>query len=268
MTSGEKRVFQEDFWRKAGRNLRSALAMIDTLPGACVYVKDVKGRFVAANRRNLDVCGIAREEDIIGLTSADLFPAPLARAYAALDRRVRESGEPAVNVTDSPTGDYSTDRLVKSVYPVWSGKRCIGTMCVFVQTPAEESVPAWHGRIREVTAWIARNPGERITVEGLARRARMTPRQLRSAFRGILGTSVTAFVRLQRLAAARRLLETTDDTVSDIAQACGFYDHSHFANAFRRAYGRSPGAWRAEAATRPKGGSRSSAGDGRRRVRP
>ena len=59
------------------------------------------------------------------------------------------------------------------------------------------------------------------------------------------GTSVTAFVRLQRLAAARRLLETTDDTVSDIAQACGFYDHSHFANAFRRAFGRSPGAWRA-----------------------
>ena len=104
---------------------------------------------------------------------------------------------------------------------------------------------AWHGRIREVTSWIARNPGERITVEGLARRAKMTPRQLRGAFRGILGTSVTAFVRLQRLAAARRLLETTSDSVSDVAQACGFYDHSHFANAFRRAYGRSPGAWRA-----------------------
>ena len=135
------------------------------------------------------------------------------------------------DVTDSPTGDYSTDRLVKSVYPVWSGKTCIGTMCVFVQTPAEESVPAWHGRIREVTSWIARNPGERITVEGLARRARMTTRQLRGAFRGILGTSVTVFVRLQRLAAARRLLETTSDSVSDVAQACGFYDHSHFANA-------------------------------------
>ena len=245
MTSDEKRCFQEHFFRKAGRNLRSALAMIDTIPGACFYVKDAEGRFVAANRRNLDLCRIAREEDAIGRTSADLFPPPLARAYTELDRRVRESGEPALNVTDSPTGDYSTDRLVKSVCPVWSGKACIGTMCVFVQTPAEETVPAWHGRIREVTSWIARNPGERITVEGLARRAKMTPRQLRGAFRGILGTSVTAFVRLQRLAAARRLLETTSDSVSDVAQACGFYDHSHFANAFRRAYGRSPGAWRA-----------------------
>jgi len=267
MTTDEKKRFRENFFRKAGPNLRSALALIDTIPGACFYVKDARGRFVAYNRRGCDVIRVKDEDSIVGLTSADLFPAPLARAYTALDRRVRESGEPAVNVTDSPTGDYSTDRLVKSVYPVRSGKACIGTMCVFVQTPAEESVPAWHGRIREVTAWIARNPGERITVEGLARRARMTPRQLRGAFRGILGTSVTAFVRLQRLAAARRLLETTDDTVSDIAQACGFYDHSHFANVFRRAYGRSPGAWRAEAATRPEG-PRSSAGDGRRRVHP
>ena len=249
MTTAEKKRFRENFFRKAGPNLRSALAMIDTIPGACFYVKDARGRFVAYNQRGCDVIRVKDEDSIVGLTSADLFPAPLARAYTALDRRVRESGEPAVNVTDSPTGDYSTDRLVKSVYPVRSGKACIGTMCVFVQTPAEESVPAWHGRIREVTAWIARNPAEKITVEGLARRARMTPRQLRSAFRGILGTSVTAFVRLQRLAAARRLLETTDDTVSDIAQACGFYDHSHFANVFRRAYGRAPGACRA--ASRP-----------------
>ncbi len=275
MTATEKRAFREAFFRKAGPNLRSALAMIDTIPGAAFYVKDALGRFVAANRRNLDVCGIATEEEIIGLTSADIFPAPLAREYIALDRRVRESGEPAVNVTDSPTGDYSTDRLVKSVFPVWANSdlpdsdlqhsyararnggqcgagaseyrksACIGTMCVFHQTPAQEAVPAWHGRLRTLTAWITSHCGEKITVPELARRVGTTPKGLESAFRIVLGTSVSGFVSAQRLSRARRLLETTDKTIADIAAECGYCDHSHFIKAFRARWGRPPGDYRA-----------------------
>lgn len=251
MTADEKRDFQEAFWRKAGPNLRTALAMIDTIPGACFYVKDAEGRFVAANRRNCEICHVKDERSIVGLTSADVFPAPLARSYMALDRKVRESGKPVVSTTDSPTGDYSTDRLVKSVYPVWSGDECIGTMCVYVQTPAQQRVPEWHGRIRELTAWIARNPGEKITLRELALRARMDPRALRSAFGAILGTSVSAFVATQRLAAARRLLETTGKSLSEIAQECGFYDHSHFSKAFARRFGIPPGKYR----SRTLGGS-------------
>ena len=301
MTATEKRAFREAFFQKAGPNLRSALAMIDTIPGAAFYVKDALGRFVAANRRNLDVCGIATEEEIIGLTSADVFPAPLAREYIALDRRVRESGEPAVNVTDSPTGDYSTDRLVKSVFPVWANSdlpdsdlqhsyarardgahgggegqhsdlrdsyagardgahgggevseycksefqpECIGTMCVFHQTPAQEAVPAWHGRLRTLTAWITSHCGEKITVPELARRVGTTPKGLESAFRIVLGTSVSGFVSAQRLSRARRLLETTDKTIADIAAECGYCDHSHFIKAFRARWGRPPGDYRA-----------------------
>ena len=275
MTATEKKAFREAFFRKAGPNLRSALAMIDTIPGAAFYVKDALGRFVAANRRNLDVCGIATEEEIIGLTSADIFPAPLAREYIALDRRVRESGEPAVNVTDSPTGDYSTDRLVKSVFPVWANSdlpdsdlqhsyararnggqcgagaseyrksACIGTMCVFHQTPAQEAVPAWHGRLRTLTAWITSHCGEKITVPELARRVGTTPKGLESAFRIVLGTSVSGFVSAQRLSRARRLLETTDKTIADIAAECGYCDHSHFIKAFRARWGRPPGDYRA-----------------------
>lgn len=245
MTATEKKAFREAFFRKAGPNLRAALTMIDTIPGAAFYVKDAEGRFVAANRRNLDVCGIATEEEIIGLTSADIFPAPLAREYIDLDRRVRESGEPAVNVTDSPTGDYSTDRLVKSVSPVWAEKECIGTMCVFHQTPAQEAVPAWHGRLRTITAWIASHCGEKITVPELARRVGTTPKGLESAFRIVLGTSVSGFVSAQRLSRARRLLETTDKTIADIAAECGYCDHSHFIKAFRARWGRPPGDYRA-----------------------
>ena len=244
MTLSEKRAFTEAFWRKAGRNMLTALSMIDAIPGAACYVKDCKGRFVAANRRNLDICGIAKEEDVIGLTSADVFPAPLARAYTELDRRVRETGEPVVRTTESPTGDFSSDRLEKSVYPVWSGKRCIGTVGVYMQTPASGAMPEWHGRLRETTAWIAENPGAPLSVKSISERAGMVPKSLEAAFKAVLGTSVAGFVAAQRLAAARKKLETTDATISAIAQECGFCDHSHFAKAFRARWGLPPGAYR------------------------
>lgn len=259
---GGKGGFQEDFWRRAGRNLRAAFAMIDTLPGAAFYVKDAKGRFVAANRRNLDVCGLAREEDVIGRTSADLFPEPLARAYMELDRRVRETAEPVVKTMESPTGDFSTDRLVKSVFPVFGrGGRVIGTMCVYVQTPAPAAMPEWHGKLREVTSWIAANPGEPMTLSSIARRARLPPKRLEALFSEFLGTSVAKFVAVQRLSAARRMLETTDETVSSIAQTCGFYDHSHFSKAFCRKWGVSPGAYR-EKIRSPAGSGADSSGGG------
>ena len=47
-----------------------------------------------------------------------------------------------------------------------------------------------------------------------------------------------------RVNRARHLLETTDLSISDIAQTCGFYDHSHFVRVFRRERGVTPGEYR------------------------
>jgi transcriptional regulator GlxA family with amidase domain len=118
-------------------------------------------------------------------------------------------------------------------------------MCVFYQTPAQEAVPAWHGRLRSLTEWIAAHCEEKITVPDLARRVGTTPKSLESAFRIVLGTSVSGFVATQRLSRARRLLETTDKTIAAIAAECGYCDHSHFIKAFRGRWGRPPGEYRA-----------------------
>ncbi|MBR3087234.1 MAG: helix-turn-helix domain-containing protein [Kiritimatiellae bacterium] len=249
MTPNEKRAFQEAFWRRAGRNLRVALEMLGTIPGAAYYVKDAAGRFVAANRRNLDVCGIANEGDVIGLTSADIFPAPLAREYMALDRQVLESGIPVVETTESPTGDYSTDRLVKSVFPVWADAgqqepECIGTMCAYVQTPSPDAIPEWRGRLKDTIEWIDANLEGDLSVEALARKTSLSPKKLEAAFSALFGIGVARFVATKRLSAARRLLENTGKSISEIAAECGFFDHSHLIKAFRGRWGVTPGQYR------------------------
>ena len=47
-----------------------------------------------------------------------------------------------------------------------------------------------------------------------------------------------------RLNAARRMLDTTDKLVADIAIECGFYDQSHFTRIFTAERGMTPGQYR------------------------
>jgi AraC family transcriptional regulator len=70
------------------------------------------------------------------------------------------------------------------------------------------------------------------------------PATLARAYRRRFGCSIGERVRALRVEhAARRLLETTEP-LSTIAVGTGFYDQSHFTNAFRRQLGVTPAAYR------------------------
>ena len=47
-----------------------------------------------------------------------------------------------------------------------------------------------------------------------------------------------------RINAARKLLETSNMLISDIAQECGFYDQSHMTKAFKTVRKTTPGEYR------------------------
>lgn len=82
------------------------------------------------------------------------------------------------------------------------------------------------------------------TVDALAAGLGVGRRQLERRFRRDLGLSpARADIRL-RVAAARRMLETTDRTVTRIAHASGFCDASHLIHAFRAELGLTPAEWR------------------------
>jgi AraC family transcriptional regulator len=67
---------------------------------------------------------------------------------------------------------------------------------------------------------------------------------LARSFKKATGMPPYKWLLMQRLDLARTLLQSTDDTLTDIADACGFSDQSHFTRAFSRLQGVSPGAWR------------------------
>jgi AraC family transcriptional regulator len=82
----------------------------------------------------------------------------------------------------------------------------------------------------------------RLTVEALAREAGLSPAHFARAFRESLGQPPHQYLLTLRLERARRLLEATAASLSEIAQRAGFADQAHFTRLFKRAFGITPGA--------------------------
>ncbi len=98
--------------------------------------------------------------------------------------------------------------------------------------------------LREALAFVAEHPEADLSVPALARRAAMSVRTFARAFHREVGTTPAVFVQRSRVEAARRLLETTDRTVDDIARACGFGTVETMHRAFQRTVRTTPGQYR------------------------
>ena len=76
----------------------------------------------------------------------------------------------------------------------------------------------------------------------IARQVGLSQRQLERQFNKSVGCSIVQFGLLLRLQHARVLLISTDLGVREIATASGFNSLSHFAQAFKKYFGRRPSA--------------------------
>lgn len=98
--------------------------------------------------------------------------------------------------------------------------------------------------LREVQHWITEHPGDDLTVEALAARARLSPRHFARAFQAETGLAPGRYVDRVRLEHARRLLEDTTDGVTGISRACGYGTPEAMRRAFIKALGTAPAEYR------------------------
>jgi AraC-like DNA-binding protein len=93
---------------------------------------------------------------------------------------------------------------------------------------------------------IAARFREPITVAEIAAAANVHPSYAMTQFRKVVRTTIGDYLKLHRLAEARRLLATTDLPVARVAVASGFGSLSRFYRAFTEACGTSPARFRRE----------------------
>ena len=106
--------------------------------------------------------------------------------------------------------------------------------------------------LRDLVAWIADNLHQPLTVDLLAGRAHLSPRQFARVFARELGVTPAKLVDRLRVEAARRRLEESPRGLAAVAVACGFGSEETMRRAFLRQLGTPPGAYR-ERFRRPTG---------------
>jgi transcriptional regulator GlxA family with amidase domain len=99
--------------------------------------------------------------------------------------------------------------------------------------------------VRELQSWIGEHLGAELTVEGLAERACMSPRNFARVFAREVGMTPAAYVQAARLERAQRELESTRASIDLIARRCGFGTPETMRRAFQRRLGVAPGDYRA-----------------------
>ncbi len=101
--------------------------------------------------------------------------------------------------------------------------------------------PPWLTRVRDALHASFR---EKLSLQELSRVAGVHPAHLCREFHRRTGSTVGSYVRELRITHARRMLDGSKATLAEIALECGFADQSHFASAFRRVVGVTPGRYR------------------------
>ena len=108
-----------------------------------------------------------------------------------------------------------------------------------------EAQHAERAPIRDCVAWIAGHPAADLSVEALARRAAMSPRNFARVFHAEVGTTPARHVARARLEAARRWLEDSDLPAKVVAQRSGFGSVESLRRALRDALRVTAGDYRA-----------------------
>jgi transcriptional regulator GlxA family with amidase domain len=103
---------------------------------------------------------------------------------------------------------------------------------------ARAGIPS--AKLAEAVALMEANLGEPLPTEDIAQLVGVSRRQLERLFKQHMDALPSRWYAELRLARARRLLQQTSQSILQVGLACGFSSGSHFSNAYRARFGRTP----------------------------
>jgi transcriptional regulator GlxA family with amidase domain len=98
--------------------------------------------------------------------------------------------------------------------------------------------------ILRVQQFIESNLGRQLTIETMAQHADMSVRNFDRRFRNAVGETPSSYLQKRRIEKAKRLLESTNDSIEEIMVHVGYEDDRSFRRLFRSLTDLSPKAYR------------------------
>jgi AraC-like DNA-binding protein len=222
-----------------------AEALFDQLTDVVFFVKNTHGCYIVVNHTLMQRCGCQHKSELIGRSPLDVFPSGLAGSYASQDQYVIRHGQAIHNQLEL--------HLYINQTPVWCLTHKIplfdraGAIAGLAGISRDLHMPdknhPVYQRIADVVAYIQQHYAEQLRLEYLAQIAHLSAAQLERYMQRIFQLTPKQFIMKTRIEAATYLLGQ-DQTISAIAFACGYADHSAFSRQFKAAVGLSPVAYR------------------------
>lgn len=94
--------------------------------------------------------------------------------------------------------------------------------------------------VEQICAYLSANYAQKFSLTEVATQFYISPYYLSRLFRRVTGSSIVDYINSRRIEAAQLLLETTDLSISSVAEQTGFSTAAHFRRVFRELMGTGP----------------------------
>lgn len=220
-------------------------SLFDALRDVRFFIKDTNGIYRHSSRVMHLSHGFPDPSGIVGRTDHDFIPSYLADHYQHDDLQVLNGREIWGQVELVTRHPGCPDWHVTSKIPLFDANgRIMGLAGVSRDLRMSAQIVAPFGELAPVLDHIRRRFAEPVEVEELARLVGMSARTLQRRFKRAFHITPTSYLRQFRMGKACQMLIETDETITGIAFAVGFSDHSHLVREFTRQMRMPPGAWR------------------------
>ncbi len=221
-------------------------ALFDDITDTTYFVKDLAGRYFFVNDALVSRCGMQDKGDLLGKTTAELFPNPLGDEFLAQDREILAGGpailsqlELHVHADGSQGWCLTWKRALRNEKGEIMGLSGISRDVVGA-TPSARDLDS----LADVLSYIRNHLDTPLRVTDLEKATGLSSYQISQRIEGLFGISTKQYMSRCRIDAACHALEHSDESLSEIALACGFSDQSAFTRQFGRIVGMTPKSYR------------------------
>ncbi|WP_019011159.1 AraC family transcriptional regulator [Deinococcus aquatilis] len=226
--------------------------LLDGVPDLIFFVKDLQGRYVSVNDTLRRRTGIPHKRDVLGRTAAEVFMGDPGQRFNEQDVRTLREGQELRDVLEMYFGPRGE--------PIWclthkipvrnAADEVVGLAGVSRDVPVPMERHADFARIAEALSYMQVHYDQPLRIPALAAHIGLSEDNFERLIRRVCQVTPQQFLIKARLNAAVELLRRPGLSISEIAHACGYADHSAFTRKFRTVTGITPQAYRDRILTR------------------
>mgnify|MGYP000524795769 CR=1 FL=1 len=220
--------------------------IFDDLPGFIYFVKDLEHRYVAFNKRLMNIFDVDDGADILGKRDDDFMPPNLFKEIMKDDISVIETGESIINRVELvPRGNGFVDWSTTTKKPLFDNK---GKVCgiVGVTRPFSQGTTSLmkNEELGDALETIHISFRENLPISELAASVHLSLSSFLRKFKACFNMTPKEYIRHLRVQEACHKIIQTTHSFAEISYECGFADQSHFSREFSKIMKETPSSYR------------------------